>query len=147
MCESFINSFTCIMHSFCSLPVLHNLIPILCVMTEAASVKWISSENVRFKSKKVSKIVLEFKYSYKKLKIIYFTLSLFFFKNLEWVLAYANKSWNSEIANKTSNTKNKPGPMKNYCQVKYFIMSMKGDCGFQETAFLLLSVCICHIGR
>lgn len=44
-------------------------------MTEAASVKWITSENVRFKNKKVSKIVLEFKYSYKKLEIIYFTLS------------------------------------------------------------------------
>lgn len=90
-CESFIYSFTCIMHSFCSLPVLYNLIPILCIMIEAASVKWINSEKVRFKRKKVSKIVLEFKYSYKKVKIIYFTFSLFFFKNLEWVLAYANK--------------------------------------------------------
>lgn len=64
------------MHSFCSLSVLYNLIPILCVMTEAASVKWINSENVRFKRKEVSKIVLNFKYSYKKLESIYFTLCL-----------------------------------------------------------------------
>lgn len=48
-------------------------------MTEAASVKWINSENVRFKAIKVSKIVLKFKYSYKKLEIIYFTLSLLYF--------------------------------------------------------------------
>lgn len=45
-------------------------------MNEAASVKWINSENVRFKRKEVSKIVLNFKYSYKKLESIYFTLCL-----------------------------------------------------------------------
>lgn len=48
-------------------------------MTEAASVKWINSENVRFKRKKVSKIVLDFEYSSKKLESIYFTLSLLYF--------------------------------------------------------------------
>lgn len=94
---------------FGGLPVLYNLIPILCVMTEAASVKWINWQMLDFKKNKVFlkffSILSIHTLNWKYLPYTQCTLFLKLKSGSEWVLTYANKKWTPEIAGADSNTR------------------------------------------